>query len=61
MEETIETVVTEATEAAVTLMNELAPMYDLAVVEMNISIVTLCALGIIAGILVGAALWRWLR
>ena len=63
--EPLETVATEAaeaaTEAAAPLMEQLAPMYDAVVVSCNLSVLGICAFGFVAGILLGAALWRWLK
>ena len=56
--ETVETVVPEVTEP---LMEQLAPLYYAVVVNANLTVICICAVGICAGILAGLALWRWLR
>ena len=58
MEETISTV---ATEAALNLAEELAPISDVLSVGCNLLIVLVCAAGICIGSLLGLALWRWLK
>lgn len=58
VEETIATIVTEATEP---LMEQLAPLYHAVVVNANLTVICICAVGICAGVLAGLALWRWLR
>ena len=57
MTEVVE-VVTEATEP---LMEQLAPLYDALVLNCNLTLVLICATGIVAGLLLGSALWRWLK
>lgn len=65
MEETLTTMATEAaeaaTEATVPLMEQIAPLYDAVVLSCNLSVIGICATGIVAGLLLGFALWRWLK
>lgn len=65
MEETLATMATEvaevATEATVPLMEQIAPLYDAVVVGCNLSVISICAIGLVAGLLLGFALWRWLK
>lgn len=65
MEETIATVATEAAEtvaeATATLMEELAPVYEILVTGCNLLTICICASGLCAGVLLGVALWRWLK
>ena len=49
------------TEATVPLMEQLEPLYDAVVLNCNLSLIGICATGIVAGLLLGFALWRWLK
>lgn len=53
--------VTEAAEAFSGLMEELAPVYEIMVTGCNLITICICALGLVAGILLGVALRRWLK
>ena len=56
-----ETVVETVAETTISLAEELSPIYDVLTAQNNLLVVGICALGLCAGILLGMALWRWLR
>ena len=56
-----ETIATAATEAALNLAEELAPICEVLTVGCNLLAVLVCAAGLCAGSLLGLALWRWLK
>ena len=56
-----ETVVETVPEATASLAEELSSFYDVLVVQNNLLIIVICALGLCIGILLGMALWRWLK
>lgn len=48
-------------EATVSFAEELTPIYNALTAQNNLLIVCICALGLCAGVLLGVALWRWLK
>lgn len=48
-------------ETTVPLMEQLAPLYDAVVFSCNLSVISICAIGVVAGLLLGLVVWRWLK
>lgn len=51
----------DTAEASSGIMEELVPVYEILVTGCNLITICICALGLIAGILLGFFLWRWLK
>lgn len=48
-------------DATVPLMEQLSPLYDAVVFSCNLSVISICAIGVVAGLLLGLVVWRWLK
>ena len=48
-------------DATAPLMEQLAPLYDAVVFSCNLSVISICAIGVVAGLLLGLVVWRWLK
>ena len=56
-----ETIAETVAEATISLTEELSPLYDALVTQNNLLVICICAAGLCAGVLLGVALWRWLK
>lgn len=56
-----ETVAETVADATISLAEELSPFYDAIVAQNNFLVICICAIGLCAGVLLGVALWRWLK
>lgn len=56
-----ETVAETVAEATISLTDELSPLYNALVTQNNLLVICICAVGLCAGVLLGVALWRWLK
>ena len=56
-----ETVAETVAEATISLTEELSPLYNALITQNNLLVICICATGLCAGVLLGVALWRWLK